>query len=124
MARILIVEDDNYLGREISLALESGGYEVFWAKDAASAWQVLDSQTIDLIFMDILLPGDKDGYAILKDIKDNPKYREIPVVMLSNLGQMSEVDKAIEYGAQDYLIKSNIDLDDLVDLTKSKFLHK
>ena len=123
MANILVVEDDKFLGREIGMALEGGGHEVFWIKNSDEVSEALESQSFDLIFLDIMLPGNKDGYALLAEMKNSEKYKNVPVVMLSNLGQMSEIDKAMEMGAMDYVVKSNIDLDNLVELTSKKFLH-
>ena len=123
MPTILIVEDDQFLGREVNHALGDAGYETFWAKDVKTAQQALESQTIDMVFLDIMLPGDIDGYAFLKQLKaDGSAHKKIPVVMMSNLSQMGEIDKAIEIGAKDYVVKSNIDLDKLVELVKTKYL--
>jgi DNA-binding response OmpR family regulator len=121
MTTILIVEDDKLLGKEITEELQDAGYDARWCRTGEEAFQVLDSQKVDLVYLDIMLP-DMDGYEILKRIKETEAYKDTPVVMLSNLGQVNEIERAIELGAKDYLVKARMDLDNLVELTKSKFL--
>ena len=116
---ILIVEDDVLLGQTISDALTEQGYEVLWAKLKEQALEYLKSNTIDLVYLDIMLPGD-DGYMILELLKNTQAYASIPVVMLSNLSQPGEVEKAKELGAEDFIVKSGIDLERLVEVTKEK----
>lgn len=122
MATILVVEDDKLLGREIAASLEDGGHTVVRVKSSEELEQAVAVQKFDLIFMDIMLQGSKDGYAILAELKASEQHKGIPVVMLSNLGQVSEMERATQLGAMDYLIKANIDLDKLVELTNEKFL--
>lgn len=120
MKTILIVEDDKLLGRAISQTLENEGYKVFWSRNAKEAFEALKAQEMSLIYLDLMLPGDKDGYEILRDLKQDEQRKSIPVVILSNLGQMSEIDRAMDLGASDYVVKANIELEKLVELTKSK----
>jgi len=121
MAKLLIVEDDTTLGKAMVDELTEAGFEVVWAKEANEAFTKLKEGKINLIYLDIMLPGELDGYEILRKLKqDGSEYKNIPVVMLSNLGQMKEIDRAMEIGASDYVVKANIDLSRLVELTKSK----
>lgn len=122
MAKILVVEDDKLLGKAVSQTLENAGYETFWARSGQEAFQALEAQEINFVYLDLMLPGDMDGYEILRRMKMNEVWKPIPVVILSNLGQMNEIDRAMELGANDYLVKANIDLDRLIELTKSKIL--
>jgi len=122
MANILVVEDDKLLGREIATALTEGGHTVVWIKSSEEFEQALLENAFSLIYLDIMLPGTKDGYALLKELKEMEDRKNIPVVMLSNLGQINEMQRAMDLGAMDYLIKANIDLDKLLDLTNNKFL--
>jgi DNA-binding response OmpR family regulator len=122
MTTLLVIEDDKLLGREIAAALQEGGYGVVWILGSEELEKALAGHAFSLIYLDIMLPGPKDGYKILTELKASEQYKHIPVVMLSNLGQMAEMDRAMELGALDYLIKANIDLDKLVEMTKEKFL--
>jgi two-component system chemotaxis sensor kinase CheA len=121
MKRILLVEDDVLLGKAIVESLSEANLEMTWAKTGTEVFEILKSQTPDLVYLDIMLP-DIDGYAVLKKMKDDANYQSIPVVMLTNLGQMSEISKAMEMGAADYIIKANIDLEKLAELTHKKYL--
>lgn len=123
MKAILLVEDDRLLGEAITQTLSDEGFQVFWAKTAEEAFEVLELQEIGLVYLDIMLPGSIDGYEILRRVKSEPRWKDYPVIMMTNLGQMSEIDRAMELGASDYFIKANIDLDKLVSLTKERTTH-
>lgn len=120
MKTVLVVEDDKLLGKAVSGALEEAGYKALWSKDGKQAFEALEAQEIQMVYLDIMLPGEVDGYEILRRIKGEDKWKSIPVVMLSNLGQMKEIDRAMELGAADYIVKANIDLSRLIEVTRSK----
>lgn len=122
MKTILLVEDDKLLGEAITQTLADEDYEVFWSRSADEAFEALEMQHIGLIYLDIMLPGEIDGYEILRRLKHSENWRDIPVIMLTNLGQISEIDRAMELGATDYFIKANIDLEKLVTLTKDRLV--
>ena len=71
-----------------------------------------------MIFLDIMLPGDLDGFEILKRLKADEKLENIPVIILSNLGQTQEIDRAMDLGARDYVVKATVDLDRLAEIAK------
>ena len=110
------------LGKEITEELEDAGYQMYWAKNAEEAFVILDNNELGLVYLDIMLPGETDGFGILAHIKQDERLKHLPVVMLSNLGEMKEIDKALSMGATDYIVKARIDLDKLLELTESKFL--
>ena len=118
MKKVLLVEDDMLLGDTEKYALEKGGYEVTWVKSGNETFAALAETAYDLIYLDIMLPDGMDGYEILSHLKaPESAQREIPVIMLSNLGQHSEIEKAMEMGASGYVVKADISLDELVALT-------
>jgi DNA-binding response OmpR family regulator len=121
MKTILIVEDDKLLGRTFCKYLDQAGYTVFWAENAQKAYEALSAQTVDLIFLDIMMP-EIDGFAALETIKSQRAYEHIPIIMLSNLGGSEEMEKATSMGARDYIIKSNIDLNELVQKIQTEYL--
>jgi DNA-binding response OmpR family regulator len=121
MAKILLIEDDALLARTIGNYLTKAGYELYVAIDVDQAWEALKVQQIDLIFLDIMLPK-MDGLAILEKLKSHGEYQAIPTIMLTNLGESETMNRAIRLGAKDYIIKSNIDLEDLVIKVKDKYL--
>ncbi len=122
MARkVLVVEDETLLAQSVQETLEESGFEVEWARDGQEAWQKLRKDKFDLVLLDIMLPGDEDGYAILRRLKaSSSEYKDVVVVMMTNLGQIGEMDRAMELGANDYVIKSNVDLERLVELVRDK----
>jgi len=116
---ILVVEDDKLLGKSLKATFEDAGYSVLWSKNSDDVFKMLPNADVQLIYLDIMLPGGMDGYQILQLLKKpDSAYRHIPVIMLSNLGQLDEIERATTLGALDYAIKANIDLDELVVLTQ------
>lgn len=122
MKTILLVEDDKMLGHEIEEALKKRDYSVVWVKDGNTAQGVIDLNKFDLVLLDISLPGNLNGYDVLKYSKQNEKNIHTPVVMLSNLGEVPQITTALEMGADDYIAKSFIDLEKLVELVETKYL--
>lgn len=104
---ILIVEDDFLLAGLLERQLIGAGYPVARALDAAEARRALDSGPVDLILLDMVLPG-MDGFAFLDELKNDPRRRQIPVLIISNLGQQEEIERGRKLGAADYIIKANI----------------
>jgi DNA-binding response OmpR family regulator len=121
MARVLIVEDDESLAKAIASALTDAGFGVDLAANATQAYEKLAGDLPDLLYLDIMLPGES-GYEILTKLRGQERTMTMPIVMLTNLGQMNEINRAMEAGATDYIVKANIDLDKIVELTKSKYL--
>lgn len=113
MKKILIVEDDKYLANAHRVKLSKSGFEVQIAGDGDQAIQILKTFTPDLILLDLIMPN-KDGFTLLSEIKQNPAWKAIPVIVTSNLSQKEDMEKAKGLGAADYLVKSNINLNDLV----------
>lgn len=119
----MIVEDNAALGKAIKTIFEKRGYEVIWAQESTEFFSLLEKDD-DIIFLDINLPGEMNGFDILGKIKEfGSEYRHIPVIMLTNLSDMQDMDRATNAGATDYIIKSNIKLDELVEYTK-KIVHE
>ncbi len=102
---ILVVEDTELLRRIYTDKLTQDGYNVLQAGDGLQALSSLRSETIDLILLDLIMPR-MSGLEALEAIKADPRTREIPVLILSNLGQESDVQRGLEMGAVDYLIKN------------------
>lgn len=102
---VLVVEDDIFIADLLCRKLHEA-FTVYQASDTFQAEKVLAENHVDIICLDIILPG-KDGYTFLGELKQNEKYRDIPVIILSNLGQREEIDRGIQAGAVDYLIKAN-----------------
>jgi len=119
---ILIIEDDPFLQSILVDKLKEAGFSTYSAKDTASAKERLDSDQISMVLLDLILPG-VDGFAFLEQLKQPASpHRDIPVVILSNLGQASEIDRALKLGALDFIVKANVAPGEIVD--KVKELHE
>ncbi len=119
--KILLVEDDSFL-RDICLKkLNKDGFEVAAAADGEEALKLVENFAPDIILLDIILPSI-DGFGVLKEIREhkNGSVRNIPVIMLTNLGQEEDIDKALKLGASDYLIKAHFTVEEIVHKIKDK----
>lgn len=119
MKKILIVEDDTFLKNLAAKKLTTEGYEVVTAANSDEASAAIETQMPDLVLLDLLFPGNTDGFGILKKIRENPAMHETPVIIFSNLSDEKDMAKAKEMGATDYMVKSNFTLDELSEKIKS-----
>lgn len=117
--KVLLVEDDTFLREICSKKLTKEGYTVYEAVDGEQALDGVVSIKPDIVLLDIILPAI-DGFQILSQIKANPdkKVKNIPVIMLSNLGQDDDIKKAMEMGANDYLVKAHFTTEEIVGKIK------
>jgi DNA-binding response OmpR family regulator len=103
---ILVVEDTELLRRIYTDKLEQEGYHVVQASDGRECLATLRSQDVDLVLLDLVMPH-LSGLDALKSIKRNPRTKDVPVVILSNLGQEADVERGMALGARDYLVKNS-----------------
>jgi len=106
MKKILIIEDDPFLSEMYATKLTESGFEAEVAPDGKKGLAMVTDLKPDLVLLDIVLPK-MDGFEILKKIKDDDELKNIPVVLLTNLGQKSEVEKGLSLGADEYIIKAH-----------------
>lgn len=117
MKKVLIIEDDSFLqGLEVS-KLEKVGYSVITASSGEEAIKKIYEPDIDIILLDLILPGF-DGFEILKRIRATEALRNIPVIVFSNLSEEKDIKRSKELGANDFMVKSNFTLDELVEKIK------
>src|SRR3989344_6397057 len=93
--KILIIEDDKYLVKLISETFRRRGFDVVLALDADEAYDKAIMDKPNLILLDVLLPG-QNGFICLNNLKSNKKTANIPIIILSNLGQQEEIRKGLE----------------------------
>lgn len=113
MTKVLVVEDDKFLGSAYRAKLTKSGFEVQIVTDGQEALEILRTFIPDIILLDLVMPR-MDGFTTLQALKADANLQRIPVIVASNLGQKEDVDKARAMGAQDYVVKSDLSLDDLV----------
>ncbi len=115
MKKVLIVEDDTFLQGLMANKVGKAGYDVVTTSDGEKAMTALAQNKFDMVLLDLLLP-DISGFDILKNVKK--ASRATPVIVFSNLSEDKDIKKAIELGAEEYLIKSNFTLEELVAKVK------
>jgi len=103
---ILLVEDDTFLGNIYKTKFEMEGFKVTHVENGQDGFDTAKKKKPDLILLDILLPK-MDGFVVLTKLKADSLTKEIPVILLTNLGQKDDVEKGLEMGAADYLIKAH-----------------
>lgn len=113
MKKILIVEDDKFSLNAYRVKLQKVGFEIKIAMDGEEAIEILKNYTPGLILLDLILPK-KDGFAVLAGLRANENWKKIPVLIVSNLGQKEDIDRGMVLGAKDYVVKTDLSLDDLV----------
>jgi len=118
MAKILIVEDDKFLSELITQKIGAEGYDVVLAMDGEKALDVAKTEQPNLILLDLILPTI-DGFAVLQQLKTMPETQNIPVIILSNLGQKEDVERGMQLGAADFMIKANFTPGEIVSKIKT-----
>lgn len=116
--KVLIVEDDEYISKVYEIKLAKEGVEILISRDGEDALKKISSELPDLILLDLMIPK-KDGFAVLEEIKKKPKIGKIPVIVLSNLGQTSDMERAKSLGAKEFLIKVDHPIQEVIDRVHS-----
>ncbi len=113
MKKILIIEDDRFLGDVLVQKLTKEGFDISLARDGAEGFDLIKSFKPDLILLDIILPH-LNGYEILERKFKDPSISEIPVIIISNSGQPVEINRALNLGVKDYLVKAQFDPEEVM----------
>jgi CheY-like chemotaxis protein len=125
--KILLVEDDPMVVRMYERKLKLDGFNINTAFNGEKGLEELKKDRPDIILCDIMMPK-MSGLEMLKIVKDDPQYKDLPVVMLTNLGDRAEdVEKCKELGAEDYWVKANMKLGEITEKIKkilAKYLNK
>lgn len=118
---VSVIEDDGFLGNLVVKRLLEAGFETVLIKDGEQAIEYLKNSNPHCILLDIRLPK-KDGFEVLAWMKESGKSN-IPVVVLSNLNQESDHNRAMEFGVKDYIVKANHTLEEIVERVQ-KVIHQ
>lgn len=119
--KILIVEDDFYIRDLYSLQAEQEGFEVIEAPDGADALQKARTDTFDVILVDLMIPNI-DGITLIKTLKADPKFANIPCIVITNLEDSTKEQEAKTAGAAAYLLKIKNSPESVMNTVKT-FLH-
>lgn len=110
--KVLIVEDDSFLQGLMTNKLEKSGFDTTTASNGEEAVTAIATKKFDIILLDLMLP-DISGFDIMKNMKD--VKQKTPVIVFSNLSDDKDIKKAMDLGAEEYLIKSNFTLEELIE---------
>lgn len=114
MPKVLLIEDDLPLVRMYEVVLKKAGFEVVCALNGEEGLGKIKEDGPDVVLLDLVMPK-KDGFALLKELSEDKEYAQIPVLCLSVLHQQEDTDRAKLLGAVDFLIKTEVTPDDIVD---------
>ncbi|MBL7053330.1 MAG: response regulator [Candidatus Portnoybacteria bacterium] len=117
MKTILFIEDEPTLQKAIGRYLEQEGYNIKSALDGDLGLEIAKKEKPDLILLDIILPK-KDGFEVLKELKENETTKNIPVIVLTNLESDADVERTLSLGATTYLVKANYKLEEITKKIK------
>jgi len=115
--KILLAEDDSFIQKAYKDGFERKNFDVLVAGDGEVAINLMKSNKPDIVLLDLIMPK-KNGFDVLKEMKSDEDLKNIPVIVLSNLGQDSDVDKCKTMGAVDYLIKSDYSIPEILEKIK------
>ncbi len=117
MKTILFIEDESALQKTLGDALRQEGYEIVSALDGEIGLKLAKTKKPDLILLDLILPK-VNGFEVLKELKGDPETKNIPVIVLTNLEDMRDVEKSLELGATTYLVKAQYSLKEVIEKIK------
>lgn len=115
--KVLIVEDDEHISKVYEIKLAKEGIMSSLARDGDEAVAKITAEKPSVILLDLMIPK-RDGFGVLEEIKKNPELAGIPVIVLSNLGQQKDQDRALALGANEYLVKVDYPIQEVVDRVK------
>jgi DNA-binding response OmpR family regulator len=121
--KVLIVEDEEALRKVLQEKMQSSGFETFAAKDGAEGWDMAKSKNPDIILLDLVLPK-RSGFDVLTMLKQDPSLKDIPVLVLSNLAEDESLKKALQMGAEDYFVKAQHPINEIVEKVKNRLIEK
>lgn len=114
---MLIAEDDKFLKNVLKSKLTAEGFQILMTSDGVETMEMVAKEKPDILLLDIIMPR-KNGFDVLEEIRLNAQIRDLPVIILSNLGQDEDVKRGLALGAVDFLIKSDHSLSEVVDKVK------
>lgn len=117
MKKILLVEDDLFLIDLYTTKLEQEGFSVEVSNDGEDCLRRIKENIPDLVLLDIVLPN-VDGWEILQKIRNDEKFKDLKIVILSNLSQKEEIEKGLKFNVEKYLVKAHYTPTEVVEEVK------
>lgn len=119
--KILLIEDDEILSKVVYEELKEANFDVLQAFDGEEGLKLAMEKKSDLILLDLILPK-KHGFEVLEELKKSPVTRDIPVIILTMLGSDEDIKKGLKMGANDYIVKSQHAVSEIIDKVKDFFV--
>lgn len=112
--KIVLADDEQFIAIAYNDGLVRAGYTVFVAHDGDEALKLVKAEKPDIVLLDLIMPK-KDGFTVLREMKSDPDMAKTPVLILSNLSQATDAQEARSLGANDFLVKSDVSLQELIE---------
>lgn len=119
--RVLLIEDDPFVSKAYAMYIAKSGFTVDMALNVIEARKKMGAHRPDIILLDIIMPGI-NGFEFLEELKKKSPYKEVPVIMISNLSDESAISRCKRLGAADYLIKSNFFMRDVIEKIETQLI--
>jgi len=119
--KIIIAEDEPTLMGMYKLYFERAGFEVISVENGSECINSARKDSPDLILLDIMMPK-VDGWEVLKNLKNDPETKKMPILVFSNFGQPQEIQKGLDMGADDYVVKSDLTPKEVLDKVNQMIL--
>lgn len=116
--KIVLVEDDATLADMYTVKFTQEGFDLKVAVNGGQGLELIKKELPELVLLDVILPG-MDGFAVLQEVKADPKTKSIPVILLTNLGQDADMEKGKQLGAADYLVKASLTPGEVVEKVRA-----
>lgn len=120
---LLIVEDEDYLREIFAFKFSRAGYQVLEAANGQEAFIRLQSCCPQVVLLDLIMP-QVTGWDVLEHIKSHEGTKDVPVILISNVGSEQVIQKGLEAGAAAYIVKSNIDMNEVVSVVENVLVKK
>lgn len=114
---VFVIEDDLFLIKAYQVKFEKEGWNVLVATNGTEALSFLEKNPPDVILLDLMLPAIS-GFDILEVIKKTNKWKDVPVLVITNLGQPQDIERTKTLGAKEYIVKTSVKINDIVNLIK------
>lgn len=121
--KVLIIEDEEALRKVLQEKMERSGFDTFAAKDGVEGWDMAKSKNPDIILLDLVLPK-RSGFEVLDMLKKDDELKNIPVIVLSNLAEDENLKKALAQGAEDYFVKAEHPINEVVEKVKDRLMER
>jgi len=117
--KVLLIEDEAMLANMYEVKFQNEGFEVVKALDGATGLELSKTTNPDFVLLDVIMPK-MDGFSVLKAMREDDKTKDLPVMLLTNLGQDEDVQKGKELGSVGYLVKANVTPAEVVEAVRKE----